>query len=79
MHALCTRISANHMLQIDPFSLDLTLLGQQMDPFGVSQLSLSEASASLRFTVVYGKDVRKAINSVIPFDRLFMTSEMQTP
>lgn len=41
MHALCTRVSANQMLQIGPFSLDLTLLGQQMDPFVVSQLSVT--------------------------------------
>jgi hypothetical protein len=54
MHALCTRASANQIFQIDPFPLDLTLLGQQMDPFGVSQLfcqRLQPASGLRQFMV----------------------------
>jgi hypothetical protein len=40
MHALCTLISANQALPNDPFSLDLTLLGQQNRPhLAFSQLN----------------------------------------
>lgn len=49
MHALCTLTLANQALSNDPFSLDLTLLGQQNRPhLAFSQLNQLFGSESSR-------------------------------
>jgi hypothetical protein len=54
MHALCTPISANQALPNDPFSLDLTLLGQQNRPhLAFSQLNQFFGSRLLESSGLY--------------------------
>jgi hypothetical protein len=66
MHALCTLISANQTLPNDPFSLDLTLLGQQNRPhLAFSQLNQFFGSRLSESSRLY--DLKRNAN---PFYRL---------